>query len=485
MRAICVYDDHIMPDVFIANIVGEKTFGEIILKRVSVKERFQSFFAAVGGPEDFFVFDHGWNYDGLKKGLRRAGTSRPVIHIFSSQIVRDDEKKEAEILFEKAGFSAGNYLIRNPEGALIGFIMSNAGDYLDFLDETRDILQNPETYRHYGFEFTDMESAAFFDLSVYSNFRNFITGGFDSRFFNSVSGGDFVVKKTSKDRQKIKKEYDFYYLLPDDMKPWFVMPYDYQDDGTTASYCMKRYHMADLALRFVHGAIDTKEFEKLMEIIFYFLKSRSAKSITKEEYRKKADELYLTKVRDRVKQLKNNPSFKKICRLSDGQEEEYIDSLVERYEKLYESTVRGSDIEPKSVIGHGDLCFSNILFDKNTELMLLIDPKGASSEDGMWMDPYYDIAKLSHSICGRYDLFNSGLYRFDLDEELESVLEIDFDNSAYVKIFRRYLEENGISFKAVRVLEVSLFLSMLPLHMDYPKKVFAFMKNAERIMDEI
>ena len=103
----------------------------------------------------------------------------------------------------------------------------------------------------------------------------------------------------------------------------------------------------------------------------------------------------------------------------------------------------------------------------------------------MWTDPYYELAKLSHSVCGLYDLFNYGLYRFEINEDLSSGIEIDFDGREYEKRFAKALQKNGYDMKAVRIFEVSLFLSMLPLHMDYPKKVFAFMKNAERIMDDI
>ncbi len=126
-----------------------------------------------------------------------------------------------------------------------------------------------------------------------------------------------------------------------------------------------------------------------------------------------------------------------------------------------------------------------MLFDKNTELLMLIDPKGALKEEDLWTDPYYDVAKLSHSVCGRYDLFNNGLYRFDLDDDLKPELEIEFDNSEYVKIFKEYLKKNGFSYELVRLYEASLFLSMLPLHMDYPKKVFGFVKNAEAILEEL
>ena len=54
-----------------------------------------------------------------------------------------------------------------------------------------------------------------------------------------------------------------------------------------------------------------------------------------------------------------------------------------------------------SVVGHGDLCFSNMFYSKSNQYLKLIDPRGASSEHDLYTDPDYDVAKLSHSIQGR------------------------------------------------------------------------------------
>ncbi len=485
MAVICVYDNHIYPDVFIRNMVGEKTFGEIILKRVSVKERFMRFYETLPEREELFEFDHDWEYENLKREIRSLSKDSRIIHIFSSQIVRDDGRDDVRILFEKAGLSDGNYVIKNEEKNTAGFIMRKTSDYLEFLELAKDRLTDEDVYQRYRFEFFEMTAGGFFDISVYSNFRNYITGGFDARFFNSFAGDEYVVKKISDKKEKIKAEYTFYGLLPDDMKHWFVMPYDYGEDENTAFYSMKRYHMTDLAVRFVHGAIDLKEFEKLMQMVFYFLDSRAAKDISDKEYKTTADTLYVKKVKSRIEALKKHPGYEKIRQLSSNREGELIDGLLKRYLDLYEKLTAEEKLKSISVIGHGDLCFSNMLFDKNTELLMLIDPKGALKEEDLWTDPYYDAAKLSHSVCGRYDLFNNGLYRFDLDDDLRPVLEIEFDNSEYVRVFREYLERSGFSCRLVRLYEASLFLSMLPLHMDYPKKVFGFMKNAEMILEEL
>ena len=65
------------------------------------------------------------------------------------------------------------------------------------------------------------------------------------------------------------------------------------------------------------------------------------------------------------------------------------------------------------------------------------------------------------------------------------MLELPFDNRAYVRIFSQKLEESGFDYHSVRLYEASLFLSMLPLHMDNPLKVLGFILNAAAILEEI
>lgn len=162
-----------------------------------------------------------------------------------------------------------------------------------------------------------------------------------------------------------------------------------------------------------------------------------------------------------------------------------MDVLVEKYFRLKAQVEAENDYPQVSVIGHGDPCFANAMYNKATKMLKFIDPKGALTEEELWTDPYYDVAKLSHSVCGCYDFFNNALFDIRIDEDLTCRLDIPFDNISYVRIFRRRLEENGYDYRTVRLYEASLFLSMLPLHMDYPQKVFAFILNASNILEEI
>lgn len=139
----------------------------------------------------------------------------------------------------------------------------------------------------------------------------------------------------------------------------------------------------------------------------------------------------------------------------------------------------------KLVTGHGDPCFSNTIYNKSTQTLKFVDTKGAMTEDELWTNPYYDVAKISHSICGRYDFFNNGLFEIKIKSDFSYELDIPFNNKSFVKIFKEKAIENGFDFWTIRIYEASLFLSMLPLHIDNPYKVFGFILNAINILKEI
>jgi hypothetical protein len=163
-----------------------------------------------------------------------------------------------------------------------------------------------------------------------------------------------------------------------------------------------------------------------------------------------------------------------------------FDALISRYLAALDR------LEPRrkddvAVIGHGDFCFSNILYEKASNFMRLIDPRGAATTEELWTDPYYDVAKLSHSILGNYDFINNGLYDLTLTESLGPQLTLSFPSpvDAMQQAFQRRVYEAGFEPALVRVYEASLFLSMAPLHIDVPTKVTAFLINASQILDRL
>jgi hypothetical protein len=163
-----------------------------------------------------------------------------------------------------------------------------------------------------------------------------------------------------------------------------------------------------------------------------------------------------------------------------------VDDIVTRYLDLYD-TVVGRSAPEELVFSHGDLCFSNILYDKRLDLLKLIDPRGALRAEDAYLNPYYDLAKLSHSVLGHYDALNNGQFRLQLEAEIRLKLNVDAPPLADAsrEAFAQRVAERGYSLRTLRLLEASLFLSMLPLHADNPTKLLALLLNGAQLLDGV
>lgn len=476
-KVIVIYDDSFMPNKEIRTITGDKTYGETIFKRVTLKDRMKDEVVKNKACLEMLTLEDAKMIEKLKADLiLRAQDleNTSVFYLYSNYGLANT--KEFQNLLTKASFinDAFSVVVDEKIAAVLLPDVKTAVARMELLQERKVSAEQIDT-------------DAFMDLSVLGNFLTFITGGFDARFFNALAGDEYTVTKKSTKIEKIKSEYNFYYLLPENMKMWFVMPYDYKEDATSASYTMERFHMTDIAIRFVHGAVSPEELSEILDKLFYFVQLRKSKPVDAEKAKEVADELYMTKLLSRMDDLKKLPEYAQFDSLiAMGTAYESIDAIVARYKELYEKVTKAfPEKDKKLVVGHGDLCFSNILYSREANLLKLIDPKGALTEDDLYTDPYYDLAKLSHSICGCYDFFNSGLYQITMDRDMKIKLTIDTDSQPYVDIFKKYLEEKGYSYTKVRLYEASLFLSMLPYHMDQPGKVFGFLLNAIRILEEV
>lgn len=480
-RIYIVYDNSLKPCYDVENIIGDKSFGQIVFKRKTLKDRYFEILSKYNFVKEILEINYERSFKRVINQVSQLPIGTKIVHLYTEYIINDIES--FDIIIEKSQYIKENILLDSKYG-IAGIMFENTQDYMLFLKTYSSSKEKIRTYEDIPHQV--MQTDCFYYLNNLNNFLKYITGGFDARFFNSLSGNEYVVTKSSVNKKKIKSEYTFYYLIPDEMKKWFVLPYNYQEADDRASYTMERLHMTDIAIRWVHGAISLDEFRDLLKKIFYFVESRYKKQISKEEYDKISNNLYLDKIDERINELKKHDLFDSFATyIQSSTIYNSIDEIIQQYKRLYSEIVGKTNLEYISVIGHGDLCFSNMLYNKETSTLKLIDPKGALEESKIWTNPYYDIAKLSHSICGKYDFFNSGMYDIKLDSDLKFELTIDFDNREYVEIFKEYLEKLGYDYKMIRILEASLFLSMLPLHMDYPQKVFGFLLNAINILEEV
>ncbi len=480
MKVIVVYDDTGRKSEVITDIIGDKGFAEVVVKKRKLEDYYRDEVQKIYPDLVWRKIHSVFEYADLIKELELQNTNETkVIHCFSNYLISDTYK--AGLTFEKLKFIDEQYGVVSGNRA-VAAMFSGVSEYIDFC---RNIVSGQRAWDIARNMKETIPIDGLVDISVIGNFIQCITGNFDSRYFNSLKGNEYTIIKSSSDIKKIKSEYTFYHLLPEDMKFWFVMPFNYQETCDSASYTMERLHMTDLAIKWVHGSMDEVEFSELMDKYFYFFSSRHAKKCPEAEYKGHANALYVEKVNDRIENLKKLPEYRKLKVLLEASTDTCIDTLVNKYFELKNKIEKQVDYPQELVIGHGDPCFSNALYNKSTKTLKFIDPKGALAEEQLWTNPYYDVAKLSHSVCGRYDFFNNGLYDIKINPEFSYELEIPFDNSGFVKIFRDKVEKNGFDYLSVRIYEASLFLSMLPLHIDNPHKVFGFILNVKNILEEI
>jgi hypothetical protein len=137
---------------------------------------------------------------------------------------------------------------------------------------------------------------------------------------------------------------------------------------------------------------------------------------------------------------------------------------------------------------HGDLCFSNLLYDSRVRRIRTIDPRGMiSDKPSLYGDLRYDLAKLAHSIWGLYDQLIAGRYAVTEHDHDFTLSFEPIPAQPWLEAGLAQMTIDGVGGLSipVRAATTSLFLSMLPLHADRPDRQRAFIANALRLWREL
>lgn len=304
------------------------------------------------------------------------------------------------------------------------------------------------------------------------------------RAFNSLKINDNVIYKSSQWNGKVKAEAYWFNNIPLNIKKYTP---NYLSDGEENNqfyYCLEYLPFLPLNEIFVHGR-NQKEFWELINRLIkrYFQEAKvSSASVSKNIINKITRDsrgLYESKTLARVELFctENDFDFNSVCLTVEGKDISYNEILKECLLK-----VRDLPIVP--AIMHGDLCFSNILYDSRFETLKVIDPRGMNFQDEftIYGDQKYDLAKYTHSIIGLYDFIISGRYKIVKKGKYE---EIVFDlDGRLIEIQEQFMSEifiERVSVRDIMPVVVLLFLSMLPLHRDDKNRQKAMLLNAIRL----
>lgn len=109
----------------------------------------------------------------------------------------------------------------------------------------------------------------------------------------------------------------------------------------------------------------------------------------------------------------------------------------------------------------------------------MIDARGNFGIDTIYGDYRYDLAKLRHCYHGRYDEIINDLFEIEEKEKINIYFYKNIDYSIYDEI----MCNNGIDINDVELIEALLFISMIPLHSDYPERQLAFFCQGIRLLN--
>lgn len=319
-------------------------------------------------------------------------------------------------------------------------------------------------------------------INPYFNARATIT---TQRSFNSLLIDGGVVTKSSTNHKKMQAEINWFKTLPANLRKFAPQFIDegIGDDGVTPYYCLEFMSILPLNELYVHGRNPAVFWRNIFGLVRgYFEKARSSDAMLDKNFDKiknSSDRLYKDKTLSRIaKYAKDNA-------LDLNKQIIYQNKVLGSINDIINTSIqRTLDLPCVATIMHGDLCFSNMLFDARGQRIKLIDPRGIDEDDNLTIlgNQTYDLAKLTHSVIGMYDFIIAGRYRltqhgdnteieFDIDDRL-SLIQQDYLNTIFFE---------DITVKQVMPAVVLLFLSMLPLHDDRPDRQRAMLTNAFRL----
>jgi hypothetical protein len=345
--------------------------------------------------------------------------------------------------------------------------------FAELLEAKRDFYAALVDYIDEAPDFRFVEAADWLDCGHADNFYATRRRLINTRYFNSLHVDDHTstVRKSSSNRSKLIDEIVWATELPRPLRRFIPTVYDASTEPKAPFIEMEFYSYPSLDDCFVYARFDHDSWQKAFGRIFHLTEQFGKYGYEDADLGADLREMYLDKTLARLQSVLDAPPIE----VSQGLRVNGIDvpALADVMEELPIVLQRAGllDSERFSVI-HGDLCFGNILFDAKHSLLKVIDPRGRFGRHLHYGDPRYDLAKLSHSALGFYDLIV--LEHARVETLGPRSYRLDFRATEYHErigaIFLRHLRRANYDVRTIRLLESLLFLSMVPLHQDHPHR---------------
>lgn len=389
-----------------------------------------------------------------------------------------------------------NYHISDFSGIFVGlFGFAKPYYFLELLKQYSNVHSEMDTFYQAIFTysqeypFTILHSQNWFDVGHSDNYSK-ATTSVAARSFNSIEIDEQrgILKKRSENKEKLVNEIRWYLRIPNKLQYLLPRVYDYSLELTDPYVSMEYYGYHTLHESLVFGDLPLVKWQAIFQKLLFAINDMGQFRVTGErnQFETALRDIYLQKTFDRLDMIRNKPDFHSFFENTitiNGKEysslNEYIKMLPELIEKLVVNTFTG-----QFNIIHGDLCFANILIEDTYDFIRVIDPRGKFGTFDIYGDARYELAKLMHTLDGKYDFIIEDMFDIDvIGNTIEYHVHKQIDNitNVFLDVFRESID----NIQAVRLIEATLFLSMIPLHSDYKQRQFAMLATGVMLLEQV
>ena len=289
----------------------------------------------------------------------------------------------------------------------------------------------------------------FGELDTYNTNRRRIH---QCRFFNNIQYNDDVVYKTSDlNKQKIQREIFWYLALPNELKKFAPKLISFDLDDTKPKYSIEYCNGTTLQESWLYSNFKDEMWSKILNRLLLII----------DRFKEVSNECKIDFYSFIKNQLKSRVDLDKFfegdtIKIND---KEYDLNELKVFFNEYLLKRQSRFENANASICHGDMVFSNIIYDIATDNVKLIDPRGNFCGNILYSDVRYDIAKLTQCIVGDYDYIVNDLckltedgYKIFLDKPQK------FKMSLFDAITKNYNKNDILFITAIQ------FMTMIPLH---------------------
>lgn len=390
------------------------------------------------------------------------------------------EKPMDNNLFQK--LFIGTFGIKNP--IIFSKLFQKVNVYND-VDPFYQVLQM-YSYEH-KLEFKEANS--WFDVGHNENYVK-AQSSVAARSFNSIIIDDSrgTLRKTSTNKEKLINEIRWYLRMPNRLQYLLPRIYDYSLDFDEPFVTMEYYGYHTLHESLLYGDSSVARWKNIFKKLLFAIEDMQSYRIVNrsEEIKEAMKSMYVDKTIMRLDKMRSVPSFvdffdKNI--VINNRVYLSLNQIIDELPSLVERILLRSAEQYFSII-HGDLCFTNILVEDNYNFMRFIDPRGKFGNFDIYGDSRYELAKLFHTLEGHYDYIIEDMFSLNVhgNELTYKVKDNDTDVwSVFCEVFRGYLSD----MVAIRLIEATLFLSMIPLHSDSLTRQYAMLATGVKLFDQV